>query len=177
MHKSFIIGSILILVISVTAMIFSLQVHTAMAAPLITPLSEPTSNIVNTKASYEILFTTATTGTIKTITVAYPAGFSVGAAKLVERIGIGAGTLSASGTVLTYTVSSPVSIPAGIPIRLEFANIIHPGIPGAFPVTITTKGTFNIIDGPTSSTTSIAQIGTAANLTKLSERINWLMGQ
>jgi hypothetical protein len=138
------------------------NVKDALAAPLVTPGSQPTSNIVTTKASYEILFTTATAGTITTITMAFPPGFSVTSAILIERSGIGAGALSASGTTLTYTVSSPVSIPAGIPMRLEIANIVHPGVPGAFLVTITTKNSFNVLDGPTSSTTPIVQIGAAA---------------
>jgi hypothetical protein len=162
-RHSIIAISFSILLILAGTSLFLLNIKHVMAPALITPRSQPTSNIVNTKASYEILFTTATAGSIKTITVAFPTGFYVGAAILIERSGIGAGTLSASGTTLTYTVTTPVSIPAGIPIRLELANINHPSTPGTFLITITTKNSLGgTIDGPTSATTFITQIGTAA---------------
>jgi hypothetical protein len=125
------------------------------AAPLKSPSSQPTSNIVATKASYEILFTTATQGAIKTIVMGFPTGFSVGSAILIESSGIGPGTLSASGTTLTYTVGVPTTIRANTPIRLELANIIQPSNPGTFPVTITTNSVSGIIDGPTSASSFV----------------------
>ena len=134
-----------------------------MAASLTSTSTQPTSNILTTMASYEILFTTATAGTIKTVTVTFPAGYVVGSAILIERAGIGAGGLSASGTTLAYTVSSPVRIAAGTPIRLELATINHPSTPGTYSISITTKDSLgNTIDGPTTGTSSVVQIGTAA---------------
>lgn len=140
-------------------------IHTdyAMAAALTSVRSQPTSNIVTTIASYEILFTTGTTGKMKTVTMAFPAGYVVGSAILIERAGVRAGGLSASGTTLTYTISSPVSIAAGTPIRLELANINHPSIPGTYSITITTKDSLGrTIDGPTAGTSSVVQIGRSA---------------
>jgi hypothetical protein len=140
-----------------------LNIKTAMAATLTSVGSVPTSNVVTTKASYEILFTTATTGIIKTIAIAFPTGFLVDSAILIERSGIGQGTLSANDTTLIYTVTSPVSISKGIPIRLEFANIIHPGTADNYSISITTKNSSgNPIDGPTTSISPIVKIGTPA---------------
>jgi hypothetical protein len=148
---------------SVSSLLLIRDDHVAMAAALTSVSTQPTSNIVTTKASYEILFTTATTGTIKTVTIAFPTGFDVGSVSLIEKSGIGAGVLSVSGTTLTYKVASPVRIAAGIAIRFGLSNIVHPGTPGAYSISITTKDSLgNTIDGPTVSTSSVVQIGIAA---------------
>lgn len=115
----------------------------------------PTNNIVNTRGTYDILFNTATTGTIKTITMSFPSGFDVSAAtRWIERSGIGSGSLSSScsisGCDLKYTVSSPVSVPAGTTIRLEIPRIVNPNTAGSFKVAISTEAQV-ILDGPTQS--------------------------
>jgi hypothetical protein len=54
----------------------------------------PMDNIVNTKTRYDISLKTATTGTIKTIPMTFPSSFDVtGAYKLIEKHGIGSGSL------------------------------------------------------------------------------------
>lgn len=107
-------------------------IRPAEAAALTHLLVLPTSNIVNERATYDILLRTATTGTIKTIQIDFPLGFDLAVAtRLIERSGIGSGSLSvinnpdvAGAKSLRYTVSSAVSIPAGTDIRLEIARII-----------------------------------------------------
>lgn len=130
-------------------------VKPAEAAGTLTSISIlPTTNIVNTRTTYDIFFKTATTGTIKTIQLEFETRFDVSAAnKLVERSGIGSGSLSApSKTTLIYTVSSPVTVGAGTTIRLEIARIVNSNFAGSFKVTITTKNTSGgTIDGPTLS--------------------------
>jgi hypothetical protein len=113
-------------------------------------------------ATYEITFNTATTGTIKTISLAFPSGYNTFGAKLIERSGVGAGTVALGPTTITYSVTSPVSVPANTPIRLEFSNINNPGVAGNYAVTITTKdSSAAVINGPTASTAvAIKQIGT-----------------
>jgi hypothetical protein len=139
--------------------------HTAMAASLTGIRALPAANIVNTKTTFEILFTTATTAAIKTITVAFPSNFGVQFnAVLVERSGIGAGTSSNSGSTFTYTVAgTPPSVPAGTQIRLEISGIINANTPASnYVVTVTTINSANsAIDGPTTSSAFIIkQIGT-----------------
>lgn len=122
-------------------------------ADLTTLYATPSNNIVKTRAQYEISFFTQTTGTIHRIDVNFPEGTIISGRVLNEKVGIGPGTLTASGTTLTYTVKNPVEIPAGTYIRLEVGMINNPptgGVP--LIVTITTRGALNdVIDGPTST--------------------------
>lgn len=123
-----------------------------------------TNNIVNTQAYYDIQFKTSTTGTINTIEMIFPPGTYLGAARLLEFEGIGKGTPEfLGGSTLIYNVNSPVSIPAGTEIRLEFMNINNPPTPSnSDTVTVTTRDTSSvIIDGPTVSPIYVMkQIGT-----------------
>jgi hypothetical protein len=114
-----------------------------------------TNNFVASKAYYDISFRTATAGAIKTITMDFPTGTSVGSVLIVEAVGIDPGTLAASaGEVLTYTVTNAVNVPALTNIREQISNINNPSAPSAsFTVSITTRNTANaIIDGPTPTT-------------------------
>jgi hypothetical protein len=116
----------------------------------------PSNNIVNTRTTYDIMFKTATTGTIKTLHMTFPNSFDVSAAtRVIERSGIGSGSLSApscsiSSCELKYTVSSPVSVPAGTTIRLEIGRIVNSDTAGSFKVGISTEAQV-ILDGPTQS--------------------------
>jgi hypothetical protein len=132
------------------------NVQSAFAAPLFSLSASPSNNIVNTKSIYEITFTTATTSTIKSVEIIFPRGSTMSGTQLIERVGIGPGIISTgsgpNGPVLTYTISSPVSIAAGIPIRFELANIVNTNTAGNAAISITTKDTNGaVIDGPTNS--------------------------
>jgi hypothetical protein len=124
-----------------------------------------TNNFVASKAYYDISFRTATAGAIKTITMDFPTGTSVGSALIVEAVGIGPGTLAASpGEVLTYTVTNAVNVPALTNIRIQISNINNPPTPsGSFTVSITTRNAANaIIDGPTATSAyNMVQVGNA----------------
>ncbi len=143
-----------ILVIS-TSPFSSLQfVKPAMAAGTLTSISiVPTNNLVNLRSTYDIFLKTSTTGTIKTIEMTFPVGFDLSAANIViERAGIGSGSLSSSGSTLKYTVNSPESVPAGTNIRFEIGKIINSGTAGSFKVTFETRDPNQLtIDGPTLS--------------------------
>jgi hypothetical protein len=128
-----------------------------------------TSNFVSSKAYYDISFRTATAGVIKHIEMAFPPGTYVGAAVLVEAVGIGPGTIAASGSTatgmtLTYTVTSEVNVPALTRIRIQVANVNNPPDAGAsFTVGITTRNAANgVIDGPTpTSAYNMVQVSNA----------------
>jgi hypothetical protein len=88
------------------------------------------------------------------VEIDFPPGTYVGAATLIETVGLGAGTIAASGTTgagmkIKYTVTNEVNVPALTKIRIQLANINNPQTPGAsYTVTITTKdGIGTIIDG------------------------------
>ncbi len=127
--------------------------------------ARPTNNIVNTNSFYDIVFITATSGTIKRIQVTFPAGTAVPTgASFNEAEGIGPGTVRTSGQTITYTVTNAVNVPAGTKIRLEFANINNPQTSSTnYKVTVTTRNAANtVIDGPTQSIAyKIKQMGTA----------------
>ena len=130
-------------------------VKPAMAAGILTSVNVvPSSNLVTTRSTYNIFFTTATTGTIKTIEMNFGSDFNIASAtRLIESSGIGSGTLSVSGSILKYTVSNPVSVPSGTAIRLEIGRIIANTVGGALKITLTTKNSLGaVIDGPTIST-------------------------
>jgi hypothetical protein len=118
--------------------------------------AKQSNNIVNTRAYYDITFTTASGGSISRIIIDFPVGTLIGVSGLlVEREGIGAGTAAKTGPLqITYIVIDPVFIPPGTTIRLELSTIDNPPDAGAsYKVTVTTKrpaGT--TIDGPTQST-------------------------
>ena len=134
-------------------------------APLSGLWARQTNNIVGAQSYFDVVFVTSTTGTIKFIDITFPTGTVIGASiNLAEREGIGAGSaIKTSDTVIRYTVTSAVSVPAGTKIRLEFFNIVNPTLPSTgYKVTVTTRtagGT--AIDGPTlSNSLNIKRIST-----------------
>jgi hypothetical protein len=134
--------------------------------------ARPTNNIVNTNSFYDVVFVTATSGTIKTIQVTFPAGTTIPntaffneAEKCVPggNCAILTGTTSKSGQTITFTVTTAVNVPAGTKIRLEFSNIVNPQDPSSsYQVIVRTRNVANVvIDGPTFSVAyNIKQIGT-----------------
>ena len=159
---------ILLLLTTSSTTSFRQLIIPAEAAQLTNVNIVPSNNIVNTRTTYDIIFNTATTGTIKTIEMNFPSSFDVRFTfgpnpKLIDKIGIGSGSLSNGGpsdssTKLVYTVNSPVSVPAGTRIRLEIGRIDNSELTTSnfHQVTITTKNTGgNTIDGPTLSETFI----------------------
>jgi hypothetical protein len=94
----------MLLLVSTASLMFP---NYSMGAALTSVYSIPTNNIANTVGSYEIIFTTATTGLIDGIQIAFPssfvpipspfyAHFDVSSPVLLNTIGIGAGTLSSN---------------------------------------------------------------------------------
>jgi subtilisin len=117
-----------------------------------------TSNLVSIKSYYDIMLRTSTSGTVKTIDIDFPPGTYVGAALLVEAVGIGPGKIAASGSTatgptITYTVDNAVNIPAGTNLRIQISNIGNPQDPASsYVVIVTTRDAASTtIDGPTQS--------------------------
>ena len=132
-------------------------------AALQIPRTFQSSDIVNSNAIYEVTFITSTPGAIDRIRIDFPAGTNIGASGVIERVGIGGGTLLKAGSSISYDVQTPVSIPAGTFVRLEIAGIKNPAIPsGSTTATITTRDSGGaVIDGPSPTNVyTIKQIGT-----------------
>lgn len=122
----------------------------------------PTNDLVNSRAWYQVIFTTGTTAPIKQVEVDFPPGTNIANSKLVDTAGLGPGTFTISGQTITYTVAPEVLVPANTELRLQYDNILNPSIPDAnLTVRITTKDTAgSVIDSGTSLAYKIRQIGT-----------------
>lgn len=123
------------------------------AGSLTNVFAVPSNNIFNTKSYYIIAFTTATTGTIKTVELTFPTGFNIASAKLIEVQGIGPGSLSVAGQVLIYAVTSPVSVPPPRAIKIMISDISNAAVTSNQMSVLTKDISVNpiVIDGPTSS--------------------------
>ncbi|MBV9326798.1 MAG: hypothetical protein JO352_23825, partial [Chloroflexi bacterium] len=64
---------------------------------------------------------------------------TAGTPAIARNFGIGAGTVALAGTTITYTVTSPVAVAAGIPIYLEFSGLTNTATAGTYTSTITTR--------------------------------------
>ncbi|MGI0045376.1 MAG: hypothetical protein ACRD47_16870, partial [Nitrososphaeraceae archaeon] len=133
-------------------------------APIQIPRTLQSNDLVNSLAFYEVTFITSTAGALDRIRMDFPAGTNIAAAGVIERVGIGGGTLLKSGSSITYDVTTPVNIPAGTFIRLETFGIKNPSSPGTtFTATIATRDSGgNLIDGPSQTNVyTMKQIGTS----------------
>src|SRR5207245_6783816 len=101
---------------------------TPAGAATLTNVSWSVSNnqISATNVTYAYSFTTATTGTIKTITfVVSGAGLSSSGLAIARSYGIPAGTVARAGQTITYTVTTAASVAANIPLYIEFSGLTH----------------------------------------------------
>jgi hypothetical protein len=91
-----------------------------------------------TGVTYAFGMKTATAGTIKSVTMTVPTG-TAGTIAVGTVYGLGAGTASRSGTTITYTVTSAVSVAASIPIYLSFTGLTNTATAGNYTSTETTQ--------------------------------------
>ena len=122
----------------------------------------PTNDLVNSRAWYQVIFTTGTTAAIKQVEVDFPPGTNIQNAKLVDAAGLGPGTYMISGHTITYTVAPEVLVPANTELKLQYDNILNPSIPDDnLTVRIATKDAAgSVLDSGTSLAYKIRQIGT-----------------
>lgn len=135
----------------------------------------PTNDIVNSRAWYQVIFTTGTTSPIKQVEVDFPSGTNIANAKLLDTGGLGPGIYTISGQTITYTLAPEVLVPTNTELRLHYDNILNPSLPDAnLTVRITTKDSAgSVIDSGTSLAYKIRQIGTEdiSNKSITSEKI------
>lgn len=135
----------------------------------------PTNDIVNSRAWYQVIFTTGTTSSIKQVDVDFPSGTNIENAKLLDTGGLGPGIYTISGQTITYTLAPEVLVPTNTELRLHYDNILNPSLPDAnLTVRITTKDSAgSVIDSGTSLAYKIRQIGTEdiSNKSITSEKI------
>jgi len=138
----------------------------AQAAGTLTNISWAVSDnqAAATAVDYGFSFTTATSGIIKTMTFTISGGTLAGTPAIVTNYGISAGTVGLAANVITYTVTTPVTIPAGIPIFLELSGLTNPAA-GSYTEAIVTKlASTATIDSGTSPAVVIAASNTAKTI-------------
>ena len=161
-------GSLALFLVSALASTFLVLSATAASAATPTNMSWSVSNnqISATNVNYAYSFTTATTGIIKTITFAVSGAGLAGVPTISRNFGIGAGSVARAGQTITYTVTSAVSVSAGIPIYLEFAALTNSGTLGSYTTVITTQTAAPAtIDTGTSPAITLASNNTAVTVT------------
>src|SRR5579871_2287226 len=150
----------------VAACFLSLTVAAANAATL-TNVSWLVSNnqVGATGVSYGYSFKTATAGTIGKITFTVSGANLAGAPAISRVYGVGAGTVARVGQTVTYTVTTPVSIAAGIPIYVELSGMTNGSPAGTYTTTVTTQtAAAATIDTATSPAVTLAANNTAATV-------------
>jgi len=149
---------------AVIALALVLSLGMVMAAPvsaqgaLTTVSATPSNTMAGVTATYTIAFTTATQAVVGTVDMAFASGFDVSGATYSSESGISTVTISASGQVVTATVTSPATVNAGQAVTIVFSGIVNPAAAAYSPaVTITTKYTNgNDIDVGTAAVTITA---------------------
>ena len=158
----------LIVVLAIVGGMLSFGTSAAQAAALTNLSWTVTNNQVSaTSVTYSYSFKTATTGTIKTITFAVSGAGLAGTPAIAKNYGIGAGTVSRSGQTITYTVTSAVSVSAGIPIYVEFSGLTNSSTAASYTTSITTQTSAPAtIDGATATgAVTLAANNTAVTVT------------
>ncbi|GLZ00200.1 hypothetical protein [Actinoplanes sp. NBRC 103695] len=115
---------------------------------------------------YSWNFTTATLGTIRTVAFDVPAGTSGGALSVTDVYGITAGgTASLSGTTVTYTMASGLSVGPGVNVLVAIDGFTNTATPGTYASTVTTQTSVPAtIDTAGSNTVSVSNNSTSVTV-------------
>jgi hypothetical protein len=125
----------------------------ANAATLTTVNWNVSNNQINaTNVTYSYSFKTATVGIIGKVVFTVSGAGLGGTPAIVRSYGVGAGTVARAGQTITYTVTTPASVSAGIPIYIELSGLTNGTPAGAYTTSVTTQTAGAVaIDGPTTS--------------------------
>jgi hypothetical protein len=115
--------------------------------------------------NYSFSSRTSTGGIIKSVTITVSGTGLGGAAAIVLNYGVGAGTVAIAGQVITYTVTTAVSIPAGSPSFLQFSGLTNPAAGGYATAIVTRTAAAAIIDSGTTPIVTFAAGDTAKSIT------------
>ncbi len=157
---------VLFLAAALVGGLFVLPASPAGAAAL-TNVSWTVSNnqVSATSVTYGYSFKTATTTSISSVTFVVSGAGLAGTPTIARNYGIPAGTVGITGQTITYTVSTPISITAGIPIYIEFAGLTNSSTAASYTTVVTTKNGASSIDTATSPAVTLASSNTAVTVT------------
>jgi hypothetical protein len=120
----------------------------------------------DTGVRYSWNFTTASSGTIKSVAFDVPAGTAGAALSVADVYGVTAGgTASLTGTTVTYTMGSGLSVGAGVNVLVAIDGFTNTTTPGSYASTVTTQTAVPAtIDTAGSNTVSISNNSTAVTV-------------
>ena len=114
----------------------------------------------STSVRYTWSFTTATTGTIASVTFTVPAG-TAGVPSVVDVYGLTGGSAALVGTTVTYTVTTPASVASGTSILVSLDGFTNTGTANsAYTSTVTT-----VVGGVNTDTAASSAVGINSNTT------------
>ena len=129
-----------------------------------TSWSVSNSQTAKTGVTYSYAFTTATSAALSTITMTVPTG-TAGTVAAGTVYGIGAGTVSLAGTTLTYTVTTPATVAAGLPVYISFTGLTNTSTAGSYTSMITTKAGATTEDTATTAAVTFGSKSTGVTVT------------
>jgi hypothetical protein len=138
------------------------------SAAALTKMSWAVSNnqVGATAVKYSYEFSTATAGTIKTITFVVSGSGLAGTPTITRNYGIGAGTVARAGQTITYTVTTAVAVAAGTPVYLELSGLTNSATAASYTTAITTQTAAPAtIDTGTPAAVTLAANNTAVTVT------------
>jgi hypothetical protein len=101
-----------------------------------TPTWAVSNSETSEHAAYTWQFDLAGAVDVSKVTMSVPSGTTLGGLTTSYVSGIGAGTFSSSGTTITYTVTSPVSIPATTAIEISVKTVVNTSTAGSYTSTV-----------------------------------------
>lgn len=139
-----------------------------LAAPLTSVTDTPSSLVADATANHTITFTSATAASVKSVDIAFPAGFNIASATLGTYTpvnGEASPVLSVTRQVATITFGT-ASAAATATYTIVLNGVVNTTISGNASVTVTTKDASSVtIDGPTASANFLIQPAAISNLT------------
>ena len=79
--------------------------------------------------------------------------------------GLSAGTVTLAASILTYTITAPAPVAAGIPIYVAFAGIINTTTAGTYTSVVTTNSAGGAVDAATTGAVVFGSSSTSVNVT------------
>jgi len=149
----------------VLLVLLTLRASPALAGTL-TNVSWSVSNSQTGKTSvtYSFSFKTATSGSVKSVTLTVPNG-TAGTIAVGTVYGLGAGTVALASNTITYTITTAVSVAANIPIYLSFTGLTNTASAGSHTSAITTcTSTPSTIDSGTSPSVAFGSSQTSVTV-------------
>ena len=79
--------------------------------------------------------------------------------------GLSAGTVTLAASILTYTITAPAPVAAGIPIYVAFTGIINTTTAGTYTSVVTTNTAGGVLDAATTASVTFGPSSTSVNVT------------